>query len=228
MRKTLLAALVIALVLAACSAPVQVYEDDGCTTDYTVMQTTEETAAEELITMQQLPQMHPPELGRVITLSNTQTLFEIDNAGQNSHGQWEFSREIWLRNETTGNETQLLGSQDDYSPTLHFAVNDRFFAYSRFIPETCARTNIRFFDTQLRRSIALNTTDTYYFWDVKEITSERVYLVGGMEPGHWPDTLSVAYFPLVALEQGVPVTLHPAGTISLDNWETLESPYRTY
>ena len=215
MRKIIMVAVVLVLLLGACA----VAEDAPVEHETTTETTTEATT-------------QPPEtyIGREIAMSDTVTVFE-------ARATWSDAVEIWMRDEITGQKTFLMGTEgvvlgSSYYrvPELRYRVNERFFAYARHIRGHHFLVNSRFFDIEQQRSIEVQSPSCFYLYDCHyqrillwEVTDERVYKVCGWWIGHISSNHRLYAFEISALESGEPVELQYISEFLPEQWDELLS-----
>ncbi|MCL2195193.1 MAG: hypothetical protein FWB76_04500 [Oscillospiraceae bacterium] len=202
MKMLLILSVVLILLFSACGSGAQInHVPQTETTTITVEDTI------------QLPELDPTEILGEIVLCDTITVFERELC------LCHFRREVWLRDAPTGAETLLIAAEEinrephSYLryPALAYRINNRFFAYLRFVPESCYATNIRLFDVQHRRSIELQPPGSEHYVWLTRIENQRVYLASG----NWTDGFILHALDFARLEGGhSPVVLQPIGTIS--------------
>ncbi|MCL2446743.1 MAG: hypothetical protein FWD06_08255 [Oscillospiraceae bacterium] len=219
MMKVVLILIALILLLAACGIAEGTIDEANGTTAVEAIIITE--VITEYTTTQ--PPFDPNDLMREIALCEANTVFERTTC------PFALSREVWLRNELTGAEELLLGAEEIHTTfndapysyfryaALRYRINERFFVYSRFVPESCYNTNIRFFDVQQRRSIHIQLPDYGYHSILMRVEDDRIYFANGLIYGSWPDEdeFFLHALDISVLESGQsPLVLQPIGMIS--------------
>jgi len=200
---TLALALVFLIACGQAEAPAEsgIYRPTSATT---AEPTTEETTTEVITEPIELPEP------REIQLSETITLFEV----MDESGWWPL--EIWMRNKVTGDEVHLLGNRGRHHDAFALGqrLNDRFFLYSMFTPESCGWGGNSIHDIELQQSV-LNAHSLH------AAENGRIYMHGETGWGVEPEEIQAYYFYLSELEGGEPPNPRPAGMNVADLWEHL-------
>jgi len=194
------------LFLAACGTPAA---EPAITTEPETTTATTETTTELETTTQELIEL-PERQEHEILLSETITIIEAH--------VWGISHEIWMRDETTGEETLLLEGNTYYSgvPGIVSRVSGRFFQFRWFIPDTCGISGVLFYDIEQRREIPIA-------WGVALGENGRIYVhcEVGQGIGVEPEDVPAEFFCLSALENDEALFFQCAGMNVAELWETL-------
>jgi len=115
----------------------------------------------------------------------------------------DYTQEIWLRDEATGEETLLLASlgYDGLVPAFSRQVNERYFIYNYMVPESCDVWPFDIFDLQKRRTVDIERPDGRVI--VAFTDEEMIYLRTLDDDG---DMVGKRYvIPIADLDGGGPI-----------------------
>lgn len=186
-RLCLLGLALVLLLLSACGRAVP----EATEPESTVTTTTEiETTSEEQTTEEaQTTYVH--------ALSDTVKVY-MKKSGL--YGSWE----IWMRDETTGNDTLLLGfkEEDDLIPWLIDTIDDRYFVFVWAVMDSDGASWPLLYDMQTKRQIEIQYPDGGGNY-VQTVNGNMyfVYASGGLGPSGGVG-LNVLRADLLALEKG--------------------------
>ncbi|MCL2446893.1 MAG: hypothetical protein FWD06_09035 [Oscillospiraceae bacterium] len=203
--------LVLALLLAACGTAMPEEAPAPTTTDFptTTIATTEAPPLQE---PRQAGWLNWSELALCDEITIVQVMDE------------QFYTEIRLLNHTTGEDVLLLEPLSEEHgdarwPALGGRLNERYFFFHYRLPESCGASSLMIYDVAQRRIV-----DTQFPHELEFVNTDngRVYLC---ESFMITDIARLYYFELSALA-GDAVTLREAGTLTYEQWDVRNMPYR--
>ena len=143
-------------------------------------------------------------------LTETETLMETRDAVifEKTSGwfyYFSYQQEIWLRNKATGEESLLLGPDEDYSYVIPFfdeQINERYFIYHHGVPETCNSGDFEIYDIQKLRTVEIEHPEWVY---IDRIDRRRIYLKTATEYEEEDIIINTYTIDIAALDRDGPV-----------------------
>jgi len=117
----------------------------------------------------------PPPLEETETLMETRDAVIFEKASGWVY-YFPYQQEIWLRDKATGEESLLLGPDEDYSYVIPFfdeQINERYFIYHYGVPETCNSGDFEIYDIKKLRTVEIEHPEWVY---IDRIDRRRIYL----------------------------------------------------